>query len=455
MSSTPNTPSDAQPVRYATAPPPVRPGPGLLSSEDWWAVWIGFALIGLVVALHVGGHPLAVPKIGAWLSNPTDSLPAHSMYTIGGVFAGFAALVTGALWVMGRPVRLFPPGFCVVFLLVIVAMLLGSQERIKSLGLEYELWAIVLGLIVSNTIGTPLWLLAGARSELFIKIGLVLMGAEILFGNIVELGVPGLVVAWGVTPIAVIFMYLFGTRFLKMTSRSLVMVIACATSVCGVSAAIASAAACRAKKEELTLAVGLSMLFTVLMMIGMPYLAVAMGLEPHVGGAWIGGTVDSTGAVAAAGAIAGPVAEKTAVVIKMIQNVLIGIIAFVIAVYWVSAVDRDPSGPRPSVVEVWRRFPKFVLGFLVASLLFSFVLTPGMGSDAVKALTGATKGLRSWWFALAFVSIGLESNFRQLAAQMSRGKPLVLYVVGQSFNIVLTLAAAYLAFEVLFKPAAG
>jgi uncharacterized membrane protein YadS len=233
----------------------------------------------------------------------------------------------------------------------------------------------------------------------------------------------------------------------------LTIIIAAATSVCGVSAAIAVASACRAKKAELTLGVGMTMIFTVLMMIAMPPISVAVGIPAPVAGAWLGGTIDSTGAVVAAGAFLGPTAEKIAAVVKMIQNVLIGVVAFLVALYWVTKVDRDPNLPRPSPLEIWYRFPKFILGFAAASIVFSFVLMPLTGHENVSAVLGLSKVLRGWFFCLAFVSIGLESNFRELANQLVGGKPIYLYVVGQSFNLILTLLMAWIAFGGILFPA--
>ena len=274
----------------------------------------------------------------------------------------------------------------------------------------------------------------------------MLLGAEILFGNILNLGVPGLFVAWFVTPTVIIFMYQFGTRVLKITSRSLVIVIAAATSVCGVSAAIAVAAAARAKKDELTLAVGMSLIFTVAMMVLMPMAIRASGMDLVVGAAWIGGTVDATGAVVAAGALLGDQAEQIAAVVKMIQNTLIGVVAFLVAVYWVTRVEATAHARRPHAMEIWYRFPKFIIGFVAASLLFSFVFTPALGDDRVTGILDLTSDFRGWLFCLAFVSIGLQSSFRDLGRQTSGGRPIQLYVTGQVFNLVLTLLAAYLAF---------
>ncbi len=414
----------------------------LLRSEDWWAVWFGFFLIFLAIVGIIDG----VPKPAKWTTHPFDAFPSSTLFTIMVLWLGLTLLTTTGIRAIGQSIWPFIVGFSVAFFLALLAKLTASHTTLKDLGLGYALWALALGLLIANTVGTPGWLLVGARSELFIKTGLVLLGAEILIQKILALGGPGLLVAWMVTPIVVVFMWLFGTRVLNMASKSLVMVISCATSVCGVSAAIAAAAACKAKKEELSLAVGMTMIFTVAMMVGMPALCRVFGFDQLVGGAWIGGTVDSTGAVVAAGALLGEQAEKVAAVVKLIQNVLIGIIAFVIAVYWVSVVEKDPLAPRPSAMEIWNRFPKFIVGFLGASLFFSLVLVPLLGQEEVKSILTITKGLRGWWFALAFVAIGLESNFRQLTSQLVGGKPIWLYVTGQSFNIVLTLLAAYLAF---------
>jgi uncharacterized integral membrane protein (TIGR00698 family) len=358
---------------------------------------------------------------------------------------------------MGQDPWKYLAGFLIVFALSVVAFTFADHHVIKEYGLSYAFWALIVGLLISNTIGTPRWLLAGAKTEMFIKTGLVLLGAEVLFNKIVQLGGQGLIVAWIVTPTVIVFMYFFGTRVLKMARKTLVMIVACATSVCGVSAAIAAAAACKAKKEELTLAVGMTLIFTVLMMVFMPIFVKSIGMDPIVGGAWMGGTIDSTGAVVAAGAMLGAEPEKVAAVVKMIQNVLIGLMAFAIAVFWVTKVERSKD-IKPSPMEIWYRLPKFVIGFVAASLVFSFILVPLMGLDFVEkdVIKAGTKTVRSWLFCMAFISIGLESNFKDLAKQLVGGKPIILYIVGQSFNLILTLLAAYLAFGgILFDRVGG
>ena len=361
--------------------------------------------------------------------------------------------------VMGQNAGGYVLAFVAIFILAILSFVIANQNTINAYGLSYAAWALLLGLLVSNTIGTPEWLKPAVRTEMYIKAGLVLLGAEILFGKILSIGVPGLMVAWIVTPTVIIFMWFFGTRVLKIVSKPLVIIIAAATSVCGVSAAIAVAAASRAKKEELTLAVGMTLIFTVLMMIFMPMFIAYVGMGPVLGGAWMGGTIDSTGAVVAAGAFLGPRAEAVAAVVKMIQNILIGAVGFFVALFWIMSVERDPDAPRPGLMQIWVRFPKFIVGFVAASILFSFVLAPlfaflfdGNGLKLVESsvIKPVTNPLRGWFFCLAFVSIGLESNFAEMAKQLEGGKTLLLYIVGQSFNLILTLAMAWLAFSILF-----
>ena len=415
--------------------------PTLLISEDWWAIWLG----GLLIAVTAFGLVAAVPAVGSW----TGELGAAFEGRVLGLALlglGLGLITAVAAQIMGGSFVLHQAGFLALFLLAVLSYLLANQTGIRASGVGYAFWALLLGLLISNSVGTPGWLKPALRGELYIKTGLVLLGAEILFGNILALGPPGLFVAWLVTPIVIISMYRFGTRVLKIRSPALVIVIAAATSVCGISAAIAAAAAARARKDELTLAVGMTLIFTVVMMILMPLGIRAVGMDPIVGGAWIGGTVDATGAVVAAGAMLGEEAGQVAAVVKMIQNILIGVVAFCIALTWVTRVEPSRGAPRPGAAEIWNRFPKFVLGFVAASLLFSFVLTPALGDGAVAGLLDLTSDFRGWLFCLAFVSIGLESNIRALSSQIAGGRPIQLYVVGQTFNLVLTLVAAYLAF---------
>jgi len=355
---------------------------------------------------------------------------------------------------MGDSFLKFCLGFIFLFSIAILAYTFASNSTMSAYGIGYPGWAILIGLLISNTVGTPNWVKPAIQTEYYIKTGLVLLGAEILFGKILSIGIPGIFVAWIVTPIVLLTTYWFGQKIIKIPSKTLNITISADMSVCGVSAAIATAAACKAKKEELTLAVGLSLVFTSIMMIVMPAFIKAVGIPYILGGAWMGGTIDATGAVAAAGAFLNEKALYVAATIKMIQNVLIGIVAFFVAIYWVAKVEHK-KGQKVSAFEIWYRFPKFVIGFIAASISFSLIYQ-FLGDDLSYAvidhgaIRGLTKTLRGWFFCLAFVSIGLATDFRKLKQYFKGGKPLILYVCGQSFNLILTLIVAYIMFYIVF-----
>lgn len=405
----------------------------------------------------------AVSAIEAWRKAKTKAsdLQKKADVSAGNIIPGllmlfvlFLVLFGVSRQISGTPFGEYAPGFVLVFLLAVLAYWIAGQADLKAMGLGYAIWAILFGLIISNTIGTPKWAEPALGTEFYIKIGLVLLGAEILLGKVLAIGLPGIFVAWVVTPIVLVSTYWFGQKVLGIKSKTLNMTISADMSVCGVSAAVATAAACKASKEELTLAVGLSMVFTSIMMVALPAFINWVGIPEILGGAWLGGTIDATGAVVAAGAFLGDKALSVAATIKMIQNVLIGVIAFGVAIYFTTRVDKEEKS-KVGIGEIWKRFPKFIIGFLGASIVFS-LLYESIGDQQAYSLIeqgvigGFTKNLRGWMFCLAFVSIGLSTNFKALRSQLQGGRPLLLYVLGQSFNLILTLAMAYLMFYVIF-----
>lgn len=430
----------------------------LYKSEDWWAIWLGFIVILAGLGSVVSGAftfkaakvptwgTTEVPNVIAAFSANNYALPKTLVVTL----LIFVLLFSLGFKLMGHNVKKFILSFVGVFGLALLSYVLSSQVTMKNY-LEYAFWALLIGMLVCNTVKTPNWLKPAIQTEYYIKTGLVIMGAEVLFSNIAEFGIYGLGIAWLVTPAVIIFMWIFGTKFLKMKNKSMVMIIACATSVCGTSAAIAAAAACKGKKTDLTFAVGLSLIFTVVMMVVMPFACSWMGIDPMVGGAWIGGTVDSTGAVVLAGEALGPVAAQVAALVKMIQNILIGFIAFAVAIFFTTKVDNT-SKSSVGISEIWHRFPKFILGFILASVFFSFAIEPALGTETTKAVLSSLGGFKGWCFCLAFVSIGLETNFKEMAVQFQGGKPLTLYVIGQTFNLVLTLLVAWLLLSGILLP---
>ena len=432
----------------------------LLHKEDWLTMWSAFIIIALsAVSILTGLFTFKSKTFGSWGDadhSIASALSADRLMGIGFTFVVLLILFAVSMKLMKKDVKKFIPAFAVFFLITCVVRFISAQVTLNQY-LEYAFWALLIGLFISNVIGVPDWLKPALNTEFYIKVGLVLMGATVMFSNIQKFGLYGLGIAWLVTPTVIIFMWIFGTKILKMTNKPMVITIACATSVCGTSAAIATAAACKAKKTDLTFAVGMSLIFTVAMMVGMPFFCEwainnnFLGMTQLIGGSWIGGTVDSTGAVVLAGEALGEIAGQAAALVKMIQNILIGFIAFAVAVFFATKVDKTEN-KTVGVEEIWNRLPKFILGFLLASIVFSFVIEPVYGAEICADIQGCFKQFQTWCFALAFTSIGLETNFKEMAGQMAGGKPMILYVVGQTFNLVLTYFVCWLLLSGLLLP---
>jgi uncharacterized membrane protein YadS len=335
-------------------------------------------------------------------------------------------------------------GLVVVVILAFIARWLKYQVYgvelplgIPGKVLEYPLWAALIGLVVNYILKLANVyenIKGGFRTELFLKIGLVMLGAGISFKVIVVSAIgavlQGLIM---VTSVYFFSWWLAGRFGIPDTLRA---VMSTAVSICGVSAAIAAAGSVLAKKEEITYVTALVIVTALPLMVIAPLLAGVMNMPETVAGAWFGGNVDTTAAVVGAGTIYGPTAQEIASIVKQTQNALIGVVAFVLALYFTTVVEGKKE--RPSASVIWKRFPKFVLGFILASLLFTFgIIQSGEVSSAIKAM-------KDWFFALAFVCMGLElsvGEFRKMG-----WSPVIVYLVVTVFNTLLALAVSWAIF---------
>jgi uncharacterized integral membrane protein (TIGR00698 family) len=364
------------------------------------------------------------------------------------VYIGVGYLIISliAMALMGEKVGLFVLGYPVVFIIAWAAQFIAGNYTVLYFGVEYVLWCLFLGLFVSNVIGVPRWLSVAVRTEFYIKSGLVILGSGILFREIVQAGAYGIAQAILVVAVVWYLTYWIATR-LKVDDE-FAAILSSAVSICGVSAAIATSGAVKGDPRKLSYTTSIVLICAIPMMILQPVLSKAWGIPDVVAGAWLGGTLDTSGSVVAAGALISETAMKTGVIVKMSQNVLIGVAAFILAIVWTFKGKTGAGVEKPGLMEIWYRFPKFVVGFMVASLIFSFILEPKT-VDAVKGMLG---GLRTWWFALAFTSIGLETRFADLA-KLGGGRPALAFLIGQGFNILWTLLLAYLIFGGVIFPA--
>ena len=395
-------------------------------NEDWIATIMGLLLMGAIIAF-----PTLIPSFPKTLTGVDAWLKIGGMFLIALLFAG-----VGLRW-LGERLKGFIPAFIGIFLIAALSMYVCGLGFVKKIGFESVFFSVALGLLILNTIGLPKWLTPAVRSEYYIKIGLVLLGTSVLFGEILEAGFWGIVQS-----LVVVFSVWYFTFWLagKMNvDKEMGVMLASAVSICGVSAAIATCGAIKGDSKKLSFVVSLVLVVAIPMMYLMPLLARWLGLSQEVAGAWMGGTIDTTGAVVASGKFLGEVAETYSVIIKSSQNVLLGVAAFVISIYWSLRGTNQAERPTPRVL--WDRFPKFVVGFVLASLIFSFLLTP----EQAKSLGSLAKGMREVMFSLAFVCIGLETDFRFLFKAENR-RYITTFLVAQGFNIVVTLVMASLLF---------
>ncbi len=407
-------------------------------NEDWLAVIAAVPLIAAVVAGWRFPVPVLAWKSSADLGAVFSTANVIAMVTTAAILILIAFVVLAPA--LGRRVVSLLGGAFAVFALAWLAQIIASNGTVKAYGLEYVIFALGLGLLWSHTLPMPNWLTTAVRTEFYIKIGIVILGAGMLFGDLMKAGLPGMIQAALVIP--VIWHVTFRlARWLKVDDEFAVM-LSTAVSICGVSAAIAACGAIQGDKKKLSYVTSVVLLCAVPMMIAMPWLVPLLGLSQEVGGAWLGGTLDTSGSVLAATEMVGEVASKTGTVVKLSQNVLIGVAAFLISVWWTMREKQaNPNAPKVSLGIIWERFPKFVLGFIGASLVFSFFLSP----ELVKACDRPLKSLREMWFAAAFVCIGLETKLGDLA-KLGGGRPALAFLGGQAVNIVWTLLLALVLF---------
>ncbi|WP_316849434.1 YeiH family protein [Pedobacter agri] len=415
-------------------------------TEDWWAVILGGFLISFVVYFYGLGYTIDLP-VYKWATLDDLSakiFSADNILKIFGVWVVFLSLTTTAIALSGGKVKRFILGFTFIYVVSIFSFLIGGNKNVSYYGLEYVVFALLIGILLGNLVQLPQWLKEAVRSEFYIKTSLVILGTTILSADLVKAGLPGILQAIVVVS-AVWFFSMWLSRKLKVDDEFGV-ILASAVSICGVSAAIVAAGAINGDKRKLSYVTTLVLIMAIPMMVLQPWAVKFFNIPEVVGGAWLGGTLDTTATVTAAGDLIGPIAVKAGVIAKFSQNVFIGVAAFLIALWWAYKKPKKSNGEIAiqkgnGIGIVWERFPKFVIGFIAASLIFSFLLS----AETSKAVVPTLSGLRTVWFAMAFVSIGMEAKLSSLI-KLQEGKPAVVFGVAQLFNIFWTLLWAYILF---------
>ena len=421
-------------------------------TEDWIVTFLSIPLlIFSALASHLPGGGVKISadltELGAW-----------------GDIAVFFAIAFVLLYVgnrlLGRAVKGIIPSFIAVFAIALLAQWIAKIDMVKYYGFEAVFFSVIFGLIIRNVFHVPEWLKPAIQGEFFIKIGVVCLGATVLFSDVMKSGAAGLIQAVMVVSIVWFFGYLLA-RKLKV-ERATAMTLASGCSICGVSACITAAGVAGTDKKQLSYIISLVLIIVVPMIYLMPWLGKMIvplltdnaAIQSEIIGAWIGGTIDTTSGVGASSEMAGEVAQKTAIVVKATQNVLIGVVAFFIALYLSSRSEDGKGMSRPSFGIVWEKFPKFILGFIVASAVFSILQNNGLLTLDAKGKiieTAMAKTFSTFFFSLSFVCIGMDTRLKDIVSRENR-KLLFSFIGAQVFNIVVTLFIAWLMFGIV-KPA--
>ena len=428
--------------------------PKIFGNEDWLSVWIGLGLIVAAAAVFAAGGSIkwlavAPQKWSHWAEIAPQLGKNGARFA--SLFAVWSILFGAGAAALGIGVRKFLAAFLVIFLLTTAVYFLGLWDQSAHYNLEPPLVALALGLLISNTVGVPAWLESGLRVEFYIKTGIVLLGASLPLTLLLWAGPVAMLQA------AIVSLVTFGVIYAAATrlglNRRLAATLGTGGAVCGVSGAIAIGGAVGAKKQDISLAISLVVAWAIVMIFVLPLVSRALGLSTGVAGAWIGTSefADAAGLAAAqtyggyAGNVPGIAGHPEAAVaaftlMKVIgRDVWIGVWAFVLSLVAATRWERSGVDGRVGAADIWRRFPKFVLGFLVASLLVTVFASGYDYGDYKKqvlpGLVAPLQALRVWAFTFAFLAIGLTTRVRDFVSIGAR--PFFAFTLGVAVNVLL------------------
>jgi uncharacterized membrane protein YadS len=425
-----------------------------LRKEDWWAVWLGLGLTVAAVLLYLQGASIkwlaVTPRKWSGLSETLADLRSNAPRYLA-LFVMWAVLLSAGARALGWRLREFLPSFVFLYVSSLLIFTLGQWSQADHYNLEPPLVALLLGLLISNANLLPRWMDAGFRVEYYVKTGIVLLGATLPFTLIIWAGPVAILQASIVSLVTFGVIYFVGVK--SGLDRRLAATLGAGGAICGVSGSIAIAGAVGARKQDAPIAITLVIFWAIIMIFVLPLVCRAMGLPTGVAGAWIGTSefADAAGLAAAQvyGGYAGHVpgisgsadaAMTSFTLMKVIgRDVWIGIWAFILSIVATTRWESTGVDRKPDAGEIWRRFPKFVVGFLLASLIITLVTASAtyaqFKSTFTPDLVGPIKNLRTWAFIFCFLSIGLTTRLRELAT--AGWKPFWAFSSGVAVNVLL------------------
>lgn len=432
-------------------------------TEDWWAVILGLGIVIIAYIFYLSGSSISWIAVspGKWsnFSQLTEQFEKNGVRYLA-LLGVLLVLFTAVISFIGQKPKSFIPAFIFIFVVSTIIYTLGSWDQAGKYTLEPPLVALALGLFLANVVKLPRWFDAGFRVEFYIKLGIILLGATLPFTLILWAG-PTAILQASIVSLATFFTIFFVGRKLGLDHR-LAAVLGAGGAVCGVSASIAIAGSVRAKKEHPPIAISLVVLWAIVLIFTLPFVCRLLHLPTGVAGAFIGTSefADAAGLAAAQsyGGLAGShlgitgtadQALASYTLIKVIgRDIWIGIWAFALALISVTYWERSETNSKVQIAQIWWRFPKFVIGFLVASILTSIIIHGSNLADynsLIKpTLIAPITSLRTWAFTFSFFSIGLTTRFRDLAAAGS--KPFIAFTAGVIVNVALGYILSVIVF---------
>lgn len=475
--------------------------PSVLKSEDWWALWLGLFIFVLGLLKLAGVDALGwVVKTSVWLDLAKALSPASKAY---GGMPGIVSLLLTYLFllvitsigtaVMGGKVGRFAVGFTIIFWITYLCWIIGHYAFVAATPDQYAklkigwslrltgeagfILALIAGLLIGNLWpGLTRFLTEAAKPEWYIKTAIVILGAKVGLYALQSTGLAYQVVFRGFCAIIEAYLiywplvYFVARKYFRFTPEWAAP-LASGISICGVSAALATGSAIKARPVVPVIVSSLVIIFAVVELLILPFLAQAwLYKEPMVAGAWMGLAVKTDGAAAASGAITDALIRSKAAsvlglkwqegwmlmagtTVKVFIDIFIAIWAFLLAIIWAYSIERRP-GEKVSAAIIWERFPKFILGYAAT---FALLLLIGSGLakeplDALKAGIGNADGFRGIFFALTFFTIGLVSNFKKLREE-GMGRLAVVYLVCLfGFIIWIGLVISWVFFHGITPP---
>lgn len=413
----------------------------LWKKEDWWAVWLGMGIVIVALIFWAMGGSLKAIAVSVPSYDVFSAIPEFFGASLGSLlalFVVFLAVFSLAIKLLGHKLSEFIPGFIILFLMAVLVQIIGSWNTAKAYNLEAPVLALILGMLLGNFTKIPKWFDTSLRTEFYVKTGIVLLGATLPFTLILSAGPVAFAQATFIAVSTWLVIYFAGTKLFGLDKR-FAATLGAGGSICGVSASIAVGSSVNAESDHVSISIAMVVIYATIMVFLLPILIHLLGIPEGPAGAWIGTSEFADAAGMAAAAQISDKAVESFTLMKVVgRDMFIGIWCFILAIVSVTKWEKREDGTKPDAKQIWTRFPKFVIGFFLASILLTFVIA-GVDAETTKVINSDViapiKTLRTWCFVFCFLCIGLTTRFKELAK--AGLKPFLAFTTGVLVNVPL------------------